>query len=162
MPMTILLAILYFGSPARPANASPAQRVFLLATPKPRVQKDCLNTLATALKTEIAHTPGVAAAKAAAAADIVVEVTECVTTSNVTTQGEVELTTVAGSRRGAGARVGVGSELPPSRTSRVTLAVERDGTPHEFTSGAEMRPLDEAMQAAVGALVAWIRSPKLD
>jgi hypothetical protein len=41
----------------------------------------------------------------------------------------------------------------------VTLAVQRDGKPHEFTSGPEMRPLDEATQAAVRALVAWTRSP---
>jgi hypothetical protein len=160
MPMTILLSIFSLAGSAHPsASAPPAPRVFLAATAKPKVKKDCLNALATALKTEIAHTPGITAAHSAAAADIVVVVTECVTTSSVATQGELEVTAVTGSRRGAGARRGVATEFPPSRAALVTLAVQRDGKPHEFTSGPEMRPLDEATQAAVRALVAWTRSP---
>ena len=163
MPMTILLAILSLGGSGSPSgSAPPAQRVFLAATAKPKVKKECLNALSTALKTEIAHTPGLTAVNSAAAADVVVEVRECVTSSSVDTQGEVEVTAVTGSRRGAGVRAGVGTEWPPSRTAVVTLAASRDGKPHEFSSGPERRPVDDATQAAVRSLVAWAKSPKLD
>jgi len=109
-----------------------------------------------ALRTAIAKAPSVALAKSELDADVVVKVAKCSTSTAATATGELELSGSRGGRRGAGAKLGSGTEVRTE--ARVALTADWSGETRDFTSGPEMLPVEDAARVATESLLGWVES----
>jgi len=132
--------------------------LYLDSVQVPNLKKSCLNPLHERFTAEIGKTKNVERARYRSQADYVAVVQECALTEAAPVGGAVGVERI-GSETGSTTAVDANLRTTGQRSvGRVVLAVDVEGRAHEFGSGPEALPFDQAVHVAMKSLLDWIQA----